>query len=175
MIEVAPQLYVGDQNDYVRLSKSIGLRFAKEWAVVHACKEPHHREALGYTGRAAPKEHPEYLFARRDNRLMLNLVDVDGPAYVAKEIIDAALAFIAAHLAQNKKVLVHCNQGKSRSPIIAVLYLAPTLSTDSMIAEAQFTHTYPHYSPARGMRDFALANWDHYARQHFALDTRITV
>ena len=48
-----------------------------------------HRDALGYSGKAAPKGHPEYLLARRENRLILNLVDANDPRLFAKEIIDA--------------------------------------------------------------------------------------
>jgi len=72
MIEIYPNLYIGNEDDYE--SK---VRSETGWCVVHACKDPYHRQALGYTGRAAPKEHPEYLIARRDNQLILNLVDAD--------------------------------------------------------------------------------------------------
>jgi hypothetical protein len=89
MIEVTPNLFVGEQNDYDH-----DVAHRDGWAVVHACKEPHHRNALGYTGRGAPQDHPEYLVARRGNRLMLNIVDADIPAFFDKTMIDAALDFI---------------------------------------------------------------------------------
>jgi hypothetical protein len=89
MLEVYPNLHVGCETDYERI-----VRYQDGWWVVHACKEPYHRRALGYSGRAAPKTHPEYLVARRDNRLILNLIDADDPAYIPKEIIDAAIDFI---------------------------------------------------------------------------------
>jgi len=90
MKEIYSNLYIGNENDYVSY-----VQGHDGWAVVHACKEPYHRQALGYTGRAAPKTHPEYLIAWRGNRLILNLVDVDNPAYISKEIIDTALDFIS--------------------------------------------------------------------------------
>ena len=37
----------------------------------------YHRQALGYRSRGAPKDHPEYLVARRGNRLILNIVDAN--------------------------------------------------------------------------------------------------
>lgn len=89
MIEVTQNLFVGDQSDYETNSGKIS-----NWCVIHACKEPYHRNLLGYNSKGAPKEHPEYLFARRENRLFLNLVDAANPAYIPKEIIDAALNFI---------------------------------------------------------------------------------
>src|ERR1035437_3624457 len=116
MIEVLSNLFVGSQDDEVSIHGQSG------WFVVHACKEPYHRQALGYSGRAAPKNHPEYLIARRDNRLVLNLVDADDPAYIPAEIMDVAVTFIHEHLSAGRRVLVHCNQGLSRSPAIAMLY-----------------------------------------------------
>lgn len=158
MIEIAPKLWIGSQDDYVALDQSGG-----DWAIVHACKEPHHRQALGYTGRAAPNDHPEYLIAVRDHRLMLNLIDVDDPKYVRKEIVDAALAHIRKNLSDGKNVLCHCNQGASRSPTIGMLYLAASLpeAFDEAVAEFKKTH-YEPYSPARGVLEFARENWAFY-------------
>ena len=117
MIEVYDNLFVGSQEDEAALRRQVG------WYVVHACKEPYHRQALGYSGRGAPKTHPEYLIAARPGRLILNLVDVDNVSYISPEIIDAAVAAIHENIGV-AKVLVHCNQGLSRSPSIALLYLA---------------------------------------------------
>jgi hypothetical protein len=65
------RLWIGDVSMYEAVAKPE----ADQWFVVHACKEPYHRKELGYTGRAAPKEHPEYLICRRPGRLILNLID----------------------------------------------------------------------------------------------------
>ena len=161
MIEIYPNLFVGTQDDYERTVKS-----QPGWWVVHACKEPYHRQLLGYTGRGAPKEHPEYLLARRDKRLFLNLVDVEDPAYVAKEIIDAALGFISEGLKSGGKVLVHCNLGESRGPSIGLLYLAAHTDklpkTGLSDAEIAFLKIYPMYSPKRGIREFLRMNWGRY-------------
>lgn len=161
MIEIYSNLYIGDQNDYEHT-----VKYQNNWLVVHACKEPYHRQILGYRGRGAPKQHPEYLIARRDSRLILNLVDADNPAYIPKEIIDAALDFIHEGLQSGMPVLVHCNQGQSRSPGIGLLYLAthtdrlPTHSYQE--AETVFRTLYPPYNPAGGIRGFLTQNWNIY-------------
>jgi hypothetical protein len=161
MVEVYPNLFIGNEYDYEH-----GVRHQQNWRVVHACKEPYHRRALGYTGRAAPKEHPEYLIARRDHRLVLNLVDAPNPAYIPKVIIDTALQFIHQGLQAEQRVLVHCNLGESRAPGIGLLYLAAfakQLPTDDFLqAEVQFRTIYPVYNPGLGIRGFLKAHWQHY-------------
>ncbi|EMO60011.1 hypothetical protein LEP1GSC161_0256 [Leptospira santarosai str. CBC1416] len=64
MIEIIPNLHIGNQSDY-----ETNIANRHNWFVIHACKEPFHRNLLGYSGKGAPKEHPEYLLARRGNRL----------------------------------------------------------------------------------------------------------
>lgn len=162
MIQVIKDLYVGSQQDY-----EYKVKGKDNWAVIHACKEPYHRRLLGYTGRRAPKDHPEYLIAERDDRLFLNLVDANTPNYIPKEIIDKALEYIAQKLRENKKVLVHCNQGMSRSPTIAFLYLANTsyfTTSDFLEAEQQFRELYPFYEPGNGIHQFAIQNWPNYLK-----------
>lgn len=158
MIEVAPNLWVGSDADYENLD------WTGDFAVCHSAKEPHHRRALGYSGRGAPKDHPEYLFAERaeGKALMLNLVDVHEPEWIRPEIIDKALEWIAAHREAGRRVLVHCNQGGSRAPVIAMLALAKTLPAKFTDAEAQFLDVYPYYCPANGMRQYAMDNWTRY-------------
>ncbi len=145
MIEIHPNLYIGDERDY-----EFCVKHQEDWRVIHACKEPYHHMALGYRGRGAPKNHPEYLIARRGHRLILNLVDVDDPRYFSKVIIDAALDFIDEGLRAGCRVLVHCNCGESRSPGIGLLYLAAftdRLPANLREAEAAFRSMYPLYSP----------------------------
>lgn len=163
MIEIFPNLFIGNQDDYeINVSRQSG------WAVVHACKEPYHRNALGYKGRGAPQNHPEYLVARRGNRLILNLIDADDPAYIPQEIIDAALVFVHEQLNGGSKVLVHCNQGGSRSPGIGLLYLVKHTEKLPKVtfanAEQVFRGIYPLYNPAPGIRGFMQRNWDFYAK-----------
>jgi len=163
MVEIHRKLFVGSQDDYEQI-----VRFEAGWRVVHACREPYHREALGYRGRSAPKDHPEYLVARRGDRLILNLIDADDPAYIPKEIMDRAVSFIKESLGQKRRVLVHCNQGRSRGPAIGLLYLACHTALLSglsyMSAHDRLLELYPDYDPAPGVRGFLVANWSAYCR-----------
>jgi len=89
MIKIIENLYTGTAKNYEKYVKG-----KDNWSVVHACKEPYHRRALGYSGRSVSPSHPEYLIAVRGNRLILNLIDPPSPKYIPKEIIDKALRFI---------------------------------------------------------------------------------
>ncbi|MSU01949.1 dual specificity protein phosphatase family protein [Tissierella pigra] len=158
MKEIIKNLFVGNEND-------VGEVELRELAIVHACKEPFHRQLLGYTGRGAPKDHPEYLWAERKNRLYMNIVDAPKSIFFDKGMIDKALDFIHEKLNQGFKVLVHCNEGFSRSPSIALLYLVKHkyIDVDTLEdAEAEFLKLYPEYNPGTGMRGFVKENWNCY-------------
>jgi len=162
MIEIYKNLYIGNELDYEGHVKN-----DPTWQIVHACKEPYHRQLLGYTGRGAPKDHPEYLFAHRENRLYLNIVDAADPAYIPKEIIDVALDFMKQSQNESMPCLVHCNQGESRSPSIGFLYMAAQglLKNRNFIeAENEFRKIYPTYNPKSGIRGFVQMNWAKYVK-----------
>jgi protein-tyrosine phosphatase len=163
MVEIYPGLFIGNESDYEMYIKN-----QAGWWIVHACKEPYHRQLLGYKSRGAPKDHPEYFFAERANRLFLNLVDTEDAAYIHKHIIDKSLQFINKALQTGDKVLVHCNQGESRSPVIGLLYLGIYTNAFSGLtlseAEAKFRQLYPAYNPKRGMKDFLHIHWYEYIK-----------
>jgi hypothetical protein len=160
MMEVFQNLFVGAEFDAETVLHQPG------WFVIHACKEPYHRAELGYTGRAAPKEHPEYLIAERPGRLILNIVDAPNVAYIPPQIIDKAIAEIDRRIGTSK-VLVHCNEGLSRSPTIALLYLAKFVNRfhgmDAEAAMQGFRRIYPPYAPKQGMADYVRLNWAKYS------------
>lgn len=69
--------------------------------------------------------------------------------------MDAAVTFFDAYLNAGQKVLIHCNQGASRSPSIAMLYLA---THTNRLARASFEQDFvtfrevdPLFSPAGGV------------------------
>jgi hypothetical protein len=160
MIEVYPKLYIGTWNDYETIVSG-----QPGWAIVHACKQ-YHRNAVGYKLWNVPRHHPEYLLARRENRLMLCLLDLPVSLFIKKEMIDQTLDFIDEAYSSGLKVMIHCMYGRSRSPSITMLYLATrlhVLSTDSFeAAEEQFRSLYPKYHPNRGIREHLRHNWQQY-------------
>jgi len=160
MIEIYKNVFVGNEIDYERT-----VKYQDGWATVHACKEPYHRQALGYSGRAVSKDHPEYLFALRGDHLILNLVDVDNPDWISPVIINKAIEFIDDAIESGKPVLIHCNQGMSRSAGIGLIYLAHIGLFKDMTFEAvekNYMTIYPPYNPARGMREFVRLNWEQF-------------
>lgn len=156
MIEVCKGLFIGSESDYER-----DVRLRRGWHVVHACKEPYHRLFVGYKGRGCPKDSPEYLWALRGGRLALNLVDGDDPQWVPDGAVDAALEHVSRWLEEGP-VLLHCNRGASRSPVIGMLWMRSRglLPEDFAAAEERFRTLYPPYAPARGMRLYAMGRWE---------------
>ncbi|MFA5322134.1 MAG: dual specificity protein phosphatase family protein [Smithella sp.] len=170
MKEVFENLYCGNDNDWHGLEKEcVPGRDVDQptngWAVLHACKESHHRQFLCYTGRGAPKDSPEYLWAERGNRLALNIVDAPSSIFFSKDMIDKALDFVEQKLGEGLKVLVHCNEGFSRSPSICLLYLIKhgIITGETMEdCEAEFLKIYPEYNPGAGMRGFVKEHLKEY-------------
>lgn len=150
MTEVHPNLYVGTSADCKDF----------DGAILHACKEPYHRQMVGYKAVALPKDHEHYLWIIKGNEMALNIIDADKPEYFADSMIDTALEFIDHHRFMNEKVLVHCNQGQSRSPSIAMLYMRKQLPDDFEQAEEQFREIYPAYSPKNGIREYIKGRWN---------------
>jgi hypothetical protein len=161
MHEIHPNLFVGPQSDYEQL-----VAGQPGWSIVHAAKEPFHREAVGYTGANPEKAALEYFVARRGNRLMLNLIDAPIDVDIPETIFQAALAFIHERLAAGDRVMIHCEQGVSRSATLGLLYLlrhttalANTACRDGL---RRYHEIYPPFSPGRAMRYSLTRQWAAY-------------
>ena len=130
--------------------------------VIHACKEPYHRQALGYKGRAAPNDDPEYLVAERGNELCLNLIDSPDMNYISNKVMLIAIYEIVNQLAQNHKTFVHCNEGKSRGPGICLAYMRHSNQYDNKTyeeAKDEFLKQYPEYNPKSGIEGYLIDRW----------------
>ncbi|MCG2611813.1 dual specificity protein phosphatase family protein [Flavobacterium sp. SM15] len=158
MKEIDENLFVGNLTDYEN------NQFNNDYYFVQACKEPCHRKALGYTGRTADVNHPEYLIAHRERKIILNMIDPPTGKYFENIMFESSLAFINENLEKGNKVLIHCNQGISRSPSIGLLYLATKgkiRNENFIVAEEDFKKIYPDYSPS-GIKEFLSLNWHNY-------------
>jgi hypothetical protein len=158
MVEIEKNLFVGNLVNYQE------LQFDSKFYFVQACKEPCHRKALGYRGRTPEKNHPEYLIAYRERRIILNMIDPPTGKYFKNILFEKALEFIDEYLKKDNKILIHCNQGISRSPSIGLLYLATKgkIRNESFeLAKEDFKTIYPNYQPS-GIREFLTENWKHY-------------
>jgi hypothetical protein len=151
------------ENLFVGSDEACFTREKAGWAVVHACKDPCHRQAVGYEG-SLPEEHPNYLTYREDSHLYLNLIDPPFRPLFKVPFFIEALDFIEEEIV-DKDVLVHCNEGLSRSPSVALLFLAARAGEvdDSSFpaAREEFERDYySGYSPSGGIRKFLNRKWE---------------
>ncbi len=151
LTEVMPELWVGSAEALKEVDHT--------WAVVHAARDPWHRDAVKYKGMSAPKASPEYLYAQRKNELCLNWVDADDPKYFDLNLTKVAISFIKGYLINDRSVLIHCNEGLSRGPGLAMAYMAPRLDPDFASAVKLFTRIYPYFMPRAGILYHLRDNW----------------
>ena len=165
MIEIFPRLFIGSGPDLIHADNGHG-GISAGWFVVSAAKT-FHKEILGYEGNAAPKDSAEYLIARRERRLILNLIDAPDPDYIPETIMAAAVEAIDVALDAGDKVLCHCNAGQSRAPMIGLLWLRYSKFSGPFIkrlsfddAMAAYAELYPPLSPGEGVKAFVKAKWE---------------
>lgn len=135
---------------------------AEAIAIVHACKDPCHRNAVGYGDKALPNTHPDYLWLERPHNLYLNLVDPPVPLFKL-ESFAAFFAFVDREIVE-RPVLIHCNKGESRAPSLTLLYMAKRLRMlpdDSYVSAAEAFRAKYTYLPGRGIATFLEQNWAH--------------
>jgi hypothetical protein len=153
MIRVQDDLFVGTEADCRRGDAS--------WAVVHACKHPCHVTAVGYSGNLSPR-HPNYLVFESGDDLFLNMIDPPNPLF-KPELFSSFLSFARRKTEEGKALLIHCNQGESRAPSLALLFLAKLagkVSDDSYAsARADFESLFQGYRPGRGIQTYLTNNW----------------
>ena len=116
--EIYPNLWIGDQAACVGGTETL--------AVVHACKSPCHQRYVGYRG-SLPPGHPQYLAAEDLYDLYLNLIDPPAPLFRVESFRHFRDFATSAYVDGLQALLIHCNQGQSRAPILALLFLAKEL------------------------------------------------
>lgn len=165
MFKVTERLYVGSLDD---LRNFLFLENPEDFYILYCTKNPSHKDMVGYEGKSCPKDHPEYLVARRGNQMALNMVDAPSPKFFSKEMITAGLDFMEEGYNKGCKVLICCNKGQSRSPSMAFLFMATRLKElfgDFSDSFAMFRHLYGDYMPADGIYFHMLENWNEYMKE----------
>lgn len=144
-------------NDYLIYGNSDICHLAN----IHACKEPCHRQIVNYTG-VLDKHHPYYLHYEVENKLYLNIVDSHRPLFFL-DTFEIFLDFAEKIINSGDKVIIHCNEGRSRSPSLALLLMSKRLDllpNDSYkSAYTKFMKYFP-YNPSRGIYLFLNNYWD---------------
>lgn len=153
MKEIHERLWVGNDKD-CRVAQRADL------TIVHACKTCHQAE-LKYE-RSLPSDHPNYLSYQTDDELFLNLIDPPIPLFKLRSF-EIFLQYSAAHYAASESLLIHCNQGFSRAPSLALLFLSKRLGAigngSFNRAREDFESLYPEYSPGKGIEIFLREHW----------------
>lgn len=142
--KVSKNLFIGDIDSCKRMDNSD--------CVVHACKNPCFTRMMG--GKVE-KDHPNYLYLETGKDLFLNIIDSDEPLFY-KATFDIALEFIEKHIYENR-VIIHCNEARSRSPQIAMLYLFRNLEYRE--AQNRMLDIYNDYNPSMGIDEWLGWNW----------------
>lgn len=108
------RIYYGGDNG-VSLARRNGDR------ILHCAKYPWH---VRMAGNKLSKDNTNYMYVEKDNEAALNLVDNDtyNPEYqqLFNDAILKAFKFLDKH---QGAVYIHCNQGGSRGPSVALLYM----------------------------------------------------
>lgn len=156
MKSVYPGLWVGDIGDYRR-----GMA-----AVVVSATQTVHYEKGGWSRKHRPSpDDRAYLAGNWGFHYTLNWVD-GGPhlyEWGGPEAFVTALDFIDQERGKGNEVLVHCDAGLSRSPTLALIYLAKRVDVISnasfAAAKEEFLQVYPDYNPG-GIAEYVAAHWE---------------
>ncbi len=128
-------------------------------AIVHACKDPCHKDAVGY-GRQLDSAYADYLCREQDRHLYLNMIDPPVPLF-KREMFGRFFAFVDRQIAE-RPVVIHCNRGRSRAPSLTLLYMAKRMQllpdTDYPSARAAFEQRFP-YDPCKGIETYLSTEW----------------
>jgi len=126
-------------------------------AFVHACKTCHRR----LCGQPR-QDDPDYLWAEQDGELFLNLIDPTTPLF-RLPLFEHALDWMITRHRNGEDIIIHCDQGNSRSRSLALLLCVRLrfITADSLILAAlEFAVRTGHpYQPGRGIVLFMEENW----------------
>ena len=157
MEQIIKNVYVGADRDYDH------VKDREDFSILRCCKygPGGHKDLLKYTTRSAP-EGPNRYWVKQGRVMALNLLDLDDPNKIPPEMIKAGLDFAKEELTKGQKVLIACNEGHSRGPSCALMFLRSIgdMTHPFMQSEKVFKTLYPKYEPEMGIRQYARDHWN---------------
>jgi protein-tyrosine phosphatase len=145
MVEIDKGVYIGNCSDYEFNKDKQDMNF------INACKYPYWKEYVG-------NHCNNGLYAYENNRLICNLVDADDVNYIPKEIINECVGFIEKSVSAGKNILINCNEGRSRSATIGLIYLIKNnkINGDNFAEVMEkYKEIVPRFEPNLGMLSYA--------------------
>lgn len=141
MVEICKGIFIGNEKDYEY------NKFRENMNFINACKYPYWEEYIKSNCNNG-------LYAYKGNRLICNLVDADDIKYIPDEIIKECIKYIEESVKEGKEILINCNEGRSRSATIGLIYLIKHKkikgNTFHEVLE-NYKQIVPRYSPNLGM------------------------
>lgn len=157
MHEASPGIFLGNRLEVRKFKAS-----TEPHAIVHASHTAH-KHLLGY--RTGAPRNAEYLVARRENQLYLNIITCDDASYYDPSLFITAIAFITEQHAAGRSVLIYSDKGGNRPAGIALVYLAHErlIPHDSFeAAHNLLQQRYPHCALRGGLAVHLQREWDGY-------------
>lgn len=150
MISIIDKLYIGSETDCLNKNN--------KWAIIHACKYPCYENKL----LEIQPHNSNYLKIEEPNNLYLNIIDPPYPLFKL-ETFQIFLGFTTMHWNNNQTILIHCNQGFSRAPSLALVFLAKYLkyidNSSYDVAKHEFLKLFPQYKPNTGIKNYLRVHW----------------
>jgi len=156
--KILDRLYIGEMTD----CQGVG----EDWFVVHACRNPCYCNACG----TPDPNGPDYLSKQVGQHLYLNIIDPPSAALFYRKTFDDFLLFAKRAQAGKKPFLIHSNQGHSRAPTLAILFLAkslrklPDTSFDDAVDAFEVIVGQP-YVAAEGIQTWMREHWSEFKQE----------
>jgi len=153
----------GPVLSYGPLSVCCSLGNVSNVSMVHACKTPCHDYAVATFGHLIPKSE-RHLSCEIENNLFLNMIDARTPDKFSIDMFNAAMDFMWRSFEDKRHIVVHCNQGASRSPMLCMLFMAKRLrlfrESDCLQTMLDFGKQFL-FDPSDGIVRFVGGAWKH--------------
>lgn len=140
VIEISDNIFIGNSLDY-----ELNKQKLKDYNVICCAKHPYFKLT----------DNNDFYYDK--NVLYLNLVDADKLEYINDKAIQEAINFYRNN--KDKPFFIFCNQGYSRSPTLALLFLIIDRDKRINISSLDyvmysFKQIYPQYNPNKGMKEY---------------------